>query len=238
MIIALYWSILENVNREAKETLYTFLDTSRRYLSGGTAKQCPMPEFSDSVNREAVHRDRREIEADISVCTACALAKTGTKTVQGVGPDKPLVMVIGEGPGAEDDSRGELLLEKMLDAIGLSRNTNCYITNIVKCRPPQNRDPLPEEIASCAHFLDEQIDALEPKAILALGRVAAQYLLKTTTGIGQLRGTQYEYRGIPLVATFHPSALLTDETLKRPAWEDLKKFRATIDALIGDGTPR
>jgi len=144
-------------------------------------------------------------------------------------------MVIGEAPGADEDAKGEpfvgkagQLLDKMLLSIGLSRFSNCFIANTIKCRPPQNRDPLPEEDAACSHFLQAQIDLLRPAAILAVGRVAAQHLLKTTDGINRLRGQFFDYQGIPLMPTFHPSALLRDESLKRPAWEDLKKFRGRL----------
>jgi len=211
---------------------------SRRYLSEGQARLCHMPGFCDDQETAGI----RDIAAEISACQACPLALTRNLAVPGVGPDAPLAMIIGEAPGADEDSSGEpfvgkagQLLDKMLDAIGLSRDSNCFIANVVKCRPPQNRDPSPEETSSCSRFLDAQIDALRPAAILALGRVAAQRLLDTTVGIGHLRGTRREYRGVPLVATFHPSAILRDETLKRPAWEDLKKFRALLDELRAGG---
>ena len=152
------------------------------------------------------------------------------------------VMVIGEGPGADEDRQGRpfvgkagQLLDKMLEAIQLSRKTNCYITNVVKCRPPQNRDPAPEERSCCAAFLDAQIRLLRPKMILVMGRIAAQHLLQTSDGIGKLRGRFFDYQGIPLMPTYHPSALLRDESLKRPAWEDLKRFRARLHELQAQG---
>ena len=152
------------------------------------------------------------------------------------------VMVIGEGPGADEDRQGRpfvgragQLLDKMLEAIQLSRKTNCYITNVVKCRPPQNRDPAPEERSCCAAFLDAQIRLLRPKMILVMGRIAAQHLLRTSDGIGKLRGRFFDYQGIPLMPTYHPSALLRDESLKRPAWEDLKRFRARLHELQAQG---
>jgi DNA polymerase len=125
----------------------------------------------------------------------------------------------------------------MLGAINLFRDRNCFIANTVKCRPPNNRDPLPEETAACAPFLERQIDVLKPLAILCVGRVAAQTLLKSPEGIGRLRGRFTSYRGIPLLPTYHPSALLRDKNLKRPAWEDLKLLReklAVLDAEYGD----
>ena len=144
-------------------------------------------------------------------------------------------MVIGEAPGHDEDVRGEpfvgaagQLLDKMLASIQLSRHDNCFIANIVKCRPHGNRDPLPEEAAACASFLQAQIHILQPRSILTVGRIAVQNLLNTSTGINRLRGQFYEYNGIPLLPTYHPSALLRNEDLKRPAWEDLKLFRTKL----------
>ena len=168
-------------------------------------------------------------------CAACALSTSRNKVVFGEGASSPVVLVVGEGPGAEEDSQGlpfvgasGKLLDKMLSSIGLSRDKNCYIANVVKCRPPNNREPAPDERAACMPFLREQIRLLSPKAILCAGRTAAQALLGTAEGINRLRGGTHEYEGIPLIATFHPSALLRDDTLKRPAWEDLKRLRAVI----------
>jgi DNA polymerase len=124
----------------------------------------------------------------------------------------------------------------MLASIGLYRNKNCFIANVVKCRPPNNRNPLPEEIAACASFLNRQIALLAPRAILCVGRVSTGALLHTAEGIGKLRGSFAEYRditgrAIPLLPTYHPSALLRDESLKRPAWEDLKRFMTKLSEL-------
>ena len=250
------------MNREEKETLYTFLETANRMLSGGTVTRAAMPSFTDDADsaegprgeasegtqitaRAAESRAPTESIADIAsriaCCDRCALCQNRKNTVPGIGPERPLVMVIGEGPGADEDAQGEpfvgkagQLLDKMLLAIGLSRKENCFIANVVKCRPPENRDPAPEEAAACAPFLEAQIDALKPRAILAVGRVAAQNLLKTTDGIGKLRGRIFDYHGIPLMPTYHPSALLRDDNLKRPAWEDLKRFKTV---LLEDGNP-
>jgi DNA polymerase len=118
----------------------------------------------------------------------------------------------------------------MLGAINLDRKTNCFIANVVKCRPPNNRDPEQDEIAACAPFLQRQLALLKPRAILTVGRVPTQALLGTTEGISRLRGRFFEYQGIPLLPTYHPSALLRDEGLKRPAWEDLKQLRAFLNS--------
>jgi len=185
-----------------------------------------------------------KIAAEIRACEDCALGKTRTNAAPGEGVTRPLVMVIGEGPGAEEDAQGRpfvgragQLLDKMLSSINLSRNTNCFIANVVKCRPPNNRDPYPEETASCAHFLRRQILLLKPKFILVAGRVAAQSLLKTTEPVGKLRGkfTELTVEGetFPLLITYHPAALLRNEDLKRPAWEDLKLLRSRIEDSNG-----
>jgi DNA polymerase len=158
------------------------------------------------------------------------------------------VLVIGEGPGADEDRLGRpfvgnagQLLDRMLGSVGLSREKNCFIANTVKCRPPGNRDPLPEEIAPCSRFLARQIRLLNPKLILCVGRVSAQALLKTNASIGSLRGSFTPYQvddtqetggfTIPLLATYHPSALLRDESYKRPAWEDLKLLKQRLMEL-------
>lgn len=179
------------------------------------------------------------IRSRISACRNCILASTRTNTVPGEGCETPYVMVIGEGPGEDEDKSGRpfvgkagQLLDKMLAAIGLGRTANCYIANIVKCRPPMNRTPMPDEANACAGYLQAQIHILKPRFILAMGRTAVQNLLKTSTGINALRGqwmeVQFGSEKIPLMATYHPSALLRDERLKAPAWEDLKKFRQRL----------
>lgn len=182
-----------------------------------------------------------EVAQKVASCSRCALSKKRTHSVPGMGVPHPAVLVVGEGPGAEEDAQGlpfvgpaGKLLDKMLEAISLSRDTNCYIANIVKCRPPNNRTPLPEEADACISFLEAQIHILKPKLILAAGRTAAQNLLKTTEALGRLRGTFRDYNGIPLLVTYHPSALLRDVSLKRPAWEDLKLFRAELLRLVPD----
>lgn len=189
-----------------------------------------------------VFNSLQEVYAAVSQCRACGLAATRTHTVAGEGPEELShltksvdVMVIGEGPGADEDRMGRpfvgragQLLDKMLEAIQLSRKTNCYITNVIKCRPPGNRDPAPTECDCCEAFLHAQIQCIEPHLILVLGRIAAQRLLQTTDGIGKLRGRFFDYHGIPLMPTYHPSALLRNESLKRPAWEDLKCFRTRL----------
>ena len=181
-----------------------------------------------------------ELYTKISRCTKCQLARTRNNVVPGEGVENPDVLVIGEGPGYEEDMSGRpfvgkagILLDKMLAAIGLDRNKNCYIANIVKCRPPQNRDPQPEEEASCNPFLQAQIHILKPKIILCMGRIAGHKMLETQEPLNKLRGQFFDYNGIPLMITYHPSALLRDESLKAPAWQDLKMFKKKMDEITG-----
>lgn len=172
-------------------------------------------------------------------CTACNLCKSRTKAVPGEGVIHPRVMVIGEGPGYEEDKSGRPFvgesgsyLESWLASITLSRITNVYITNIVKCRPPQNRDPLEEEQDACIGYLERQIAFLKPEAILCAGRISAQRLLNSKEGVGKLRGEFHRYQGIPLLVTYHPSAVLRNKDLRRPVWEDMKKLAAYLGISI------
>ena len=181
------------------------------------------------------------VNQKIASCFRCSLSKTRRNVVPGEGVPNPYVLVVGEGPGADEDEQGRpfvgkagQLLDKMLGAINLSRDKNCYIANVVKCRPPMNRDPAPQESQACRSFLDAQIHVLKPKMILAMGRVALQNLLDTSIGINKMRGKIVDFNGIPFMATFHPSALLRDESLKRPAWEDLKIFKNKLLEICPD----
>lgn len=174
-----------------------------------------------------------ELQAQAMACTACALHKGRTQAVFGVGSHQAQWMIVGEAPGADEDRQGEpfvgragRLLNAMLFAIGLKRE-EVYIANVVKCRPPNNRDPLPEEAAACGTYLKRQIALLQPKVILVVGRVAAHNLLKTDSTLGALRGKRYSYAdtGIPVVVTYHPAYLLRSPREKRKAWEDLQFAR-------------
>lgn len=205
-------------------------------LSGTAGQEAQIPAQNTSGGLTLA-----SIAQKIVSCTRCGLCRRRTNAVPGMGPEHPLVLVVGEGPGAEEDMQGlpfvgpaGKLLDKMLASISLDRRTNCYIANIVKCRPPNNRTPLPEEAEACIPFLEAQIHILKPKMILAAGRTAGQNLLKTDAPLGTLRGRFYDYSGIPLLVTYHPSALLRDESLKRPAWEDLKTFRAKLSEIAPD----
>lgn len=179
-----------------------------------------------------------ELNAKILRCTRCGLARTRNNVVPGMGVEHPQVLVIGEGPGHDEDMQGlpfvgkaGVLLDRMLAAIGLDRKTNCYIANIVKCRPPENRNPLPDEQSACFCFLEAQIHILKPKMILCMGKIAIEKLINQSIPITQKHGEFFEYNGIPVMPTYHPSALLRNEELKRPAWEDLKKFKRKLDEI-------
>ena len=172
-------------------------------------------------------------------CDRCKLCKTRTNTVFGVGPTDAPLMVIGEGPGAEEDARGEpfvgaagKLLDEMLNSVGRTRSTNVYIANVVKCRPPGNRDPEADEVAACRPFLDRQIELLKPSLILALGKIAAQRLLGSNAPLGKLRETPHAYgpANTPVRVSYHPAYLLRAPADKRKSWEDLKQVHRALQA--------
>ncbi len=172
--------------------------------------------------------DWAQLEAAVSGCTACKLCERRTQTVFGVGDRQADWMLIGEAPGEQEDRQGEpfvgqagKLLDSMLRAIGLSRETGVFIANVLKCRPPGNRDPEPDEVAMCDPYLKRQIALVKPRVIIVLGRFAAQSLLQTQTPVGKLRGKVHEVDGVPVVVTYHPAYLLRTLTDKARAWEDL-----------------
>ncbi len=179
-----------------------------------------------------------ELKRAVSGCMACGLHKTRTQTVFGVGDENADWMLIGEAPGAEEDRLGDpfvgqagKLLDNMLAAIGLRRGDNVYIANVLKCRPPGNRNPQPEEVAKCTPHLLRQIELVRPKLILALGRFAAQTLLDTEASIASLRGKVHRYAGVPLIVTYHPAYLLRTLPDKAKAWEDLVFAKKTMASL-------
>ncbi len=178
-----------------------------------------------------------ELKARVAGCTACGLHAKRNKTVFGVGDEQADWLFVGEGPGADEDAQGEpfvgqagKLLDNMLAAIDLRRGANVYIANIVKCRPPGNRNPEPEEAQACSPHLQRQIELLRPKLIIALGKVAAVNLLGREASIAALRGQVHEHRGIPLIVTYHPAYLLRTLNDKAKAWQDL---RFAVDTMNG-----
>lgn len=173
--------------------------------------------------------DWKGLEARVAVCERCELCKTRTRTVFGVGDRSADLMVIGEAPGADEDRQGEpfvgragQLLNAMLLAIGLERS-QVFIANVLKCRPPGNRDPRPEEALQCEPYLRRQVALVKPKVIMAVGRIAAQNLLKSQEAVGRMRGRDYRFDDIPLVVTYHPAYLLRSPHHKSRAWQDLQR---------------
>lgn len=174
----------------------------------------------------------------VAHCTACKLSATRTQGVLGAGDRNADWLIVGEAPGVEEDAQGEpfvgpagKLLDAMLASIGLARGDNVYLANVLKSHPPGNRDPEPDEVAACRPYLLAQIELIQPKLILALGRLAAQSLLDTDEAIGSLRGRVHTFQGVPLVATYHPAYLLRKPTEKARAWEDLCLARRAMRAL-------
>jgi len=169
------------------------------------------------------------VSSELADCQRCALCQKRSQIVFGVGNPSAELVFVGEAPGRDEDLKGEpfvgeagRLLDKIINAIGLERS-QVYICNVVKCRPPGNRDPLPEEIATCEPFLVRQIAAIQPRLIVSLGRFAAQTLLKSDVPISRLRGKWHTYQGVPLMPTFHPAYLLRNPMSKRDVWEDMKQ---------------
>lgn len=194
--------------------------------------------LSHAENREAATLE--EFYLEIKDCQKCPLSKSRTKFVFGVGNPKAELMCIGEGPGYDEDKMGEpfvgaagRLLNKILSAIEFTRE-EVYIANIVKCRPPGNRDPEPEEISQCLPYLKRQIAMIAPKLILALGRVAAQSLLGSNEPLVRLRNRVHEFGDIRVVVTYHPAALLRNQQLKRETWNDVRKLRKIYDEIVAD----
>lgn len=176
-----------------------------------------------------------ELKQAVPACTACALHKTRTQTVFGVGDENADWLLVGEAPGAEEDRLGDpfvgqagKLLDNMLAAIELDRRRNVYIANVLKCRPPGNRNPEPDEVARCTPHLLRQIGLIQPRLILAMGRFAAQTLLGTDASIASLRGKVHSYAGVPLIVTYHPAYLLRTLGDKAKAWEDLVFAKNTM----------
>jgi uracil-DNA glycosylase family 4 len=194
----------------------------------------PVPGEREQSKKPLAQNDARGLAALAAVvegCTRCRLAQGRQRVVFGSGNPDADLMFIGEGPGAEEDRQGlpfvgaaGELLTKIIQAMDMRRD-DVYIANIVKCRPPGNRDPQPDEVAACRGYLERQIELVNPRLIVILGKVAAQTLLGNESPIGQMRGQWYQVRGIPTMITYHPAALLRNQALKRPTWEDMQQVR-------------
>jgi uracil-DNA glycosylase len=214
--------------------------TERRPLGGERADDEELaPGLPGQRPGAAVARmDWDRLEQVVAGCTLCGLCKTRTNTVFGVGNRSSEWMVIGEAPGAEEDRLGEpfvgqagKLLDNMLAAIDLKRGENVYIANVLKCRPPGNRNPEPDEVEKCTPFLKRQIALIQPKLIIAMGRFAAQTLLSSDASIASLRGRVFRYEGVALIVTYHPAYLLRNLPDKAKAWADLVFARKTMASL-------
>jgi uracil-DNA glycosylase family 4 len=190
-----------------------------------------VPTGSDVQNAEAANPDSATLDAifnDLGDCQRCGLGASRTKLVYGVGNPNARLVLVGDAPGREEDLQGEpfvgeagLLLDRILQAMGLHRD-DVYLCNVLKCRPPNNRDPQSEEVATCEAFLAQQIAAIRPQVIIGLGRVAVHSLVKTNAPISKLRGEWQSYQGIPLMPTYHPAYLLSNPEGKRDVWDDMK----------------
>lgn len=201
-------------------------------------------ELDDRAARVA-RMDWPALKSAVAGCEACGLCKTRTNTVFGVGDERAEWMIVGEAPGAEEDARGEpfvgqagRLLDSMLASVALRRGENVYIANVLKCRPPGNRNPEPFEVAQCSPHLVRQIELIQPKLVLALGRAAAQLLLNTGASIASLRGKLFRYQGVTTIVSYHPAYLLRSLPDKSKAWEDLCFARATMKDLKAGAAPQ
>lgn len=197
----------------------------------------PAPGETDNQQALAPLVNWDQLADAVAQCTACKLSATRTQGVLGVGDRQADWLIIGEAPGADEDAQGEpfvgqagKLLDAMLASIGLRRGDNVYITNVLKSRPPGNRNPQPDEVAACRPYLLAQIALIQPKIILALGRFAAHSLLESDAPLGQLRGKPHQFQGVPLVVTYHPAYLLRTLSDKARAWEDLCLARRLMQA--------
>ncbi len=209
------------------------------WVPRGQAGQSVPDVVEVTVTADDLVPDWTELQASVAGCTRCPLHKSRTQTVFGVGNRHADWMIIGEAPGAEEDRRGEpfvgragKLLDEMLRAVGLDRST-VFITNILKCRPPSNRDPAADEAAACRDYLERQIELIKPRLVLAVGRIAAQQLLHTDSPLGRLRGRAHSLNSgqVPLVVTYHPAYLLRSPSQKRKVWEDLCLARQIVQEL-------
>lgn len=201
-----------------------------------TVRRPPAPQPALDEAGEARSAELAALAAVAATCTRCRLSEGRQKVVFGAGNPAAELMLIGEGPGAEEDRQGlpfvgaaGELLTRIIQAIEMTRE-EVYIANVVKCRPPGNRDPQPDEVAACRGYLEKQIALVRPRAIVALGKVAAQTLLGNDAPIGRMRGQWYQVQGIPAMVTYHPAALLRNQALKRPTWEDMQQVRDLLRA--------
>ncbi len=220
-----------------RDEILTEMGLSPIWRLRARGSQAPSPAAQQHSAKPIPEMDWPQLKSKVAGCTDCKLRAGCTQTVFGVGDEQADWLLVGEAPGAEEDRIGEpfvgqagKLLDNMLASIGLDRRRNVYIANVLKCRPPGNRNPEPDEVAKCAPHLLRQIELLQPKLILAMGRFAAQTLLGTDATIASLRNTPHRYAGVPLVVTYHPAYLLRNLPDKAKAWSDLVFAKKTIGA--------
>lgn len=207
--------------------------------AGGEAPETSLPGMVSEASPEAGMETLADIRLELGECRRCSLGEGRTNLVFGVGNPHARLVFVGEAPGRDEDLRGEpfvgeagQLLTNIIQAMGFERS-EVYICNVLKCRPPNNRDPLPAEVEACGSFMLRQVRAIGPQVVVALGRFAAQTLLSTKVPISKLRGQFHDYHGIPLMPTYHPAALLRDASLKRDVWDDMKQ----VMGLLGKEVP-
>jgi DNA polymerase len=212
-----------------------YLDPSRAAAAQAAPAPVPAPAVTAAPPPELTG-ELAALAATVAACTRCRLAEGRTKVVFGSGNPAAELMFVGEGPGADEDRQGlpfvgaaGELLTRIIQAIEMTRD-EVYIANVVKCRPPGNRDPQPDEVSACRGYLEKQIALVRPRILVALGRVAAQTLLGNDAPIGRLRGQWFKVQGIPTMVTYHPAALLRNPALKRPTWEDMQQVRDLLRA--------
>ena len=215
--------------------LYKLINNTQDFIQYGMISDKKLPEM---MLKKEEPDSLDKIAGEVAQCSRCRLCEKRKNVVPGMGVMNPDVLVVGEGPGGDEDVQGlpfvgraGQYLDKWLDAIGLSRSTNCFIGNVVKCRPPMNRDPQPDEIEACLPYLERQIAIIKPKFILTVGRISSAVLSGQEAGIGRLRGKTYSFKGIPLIPTYHPSAVLRDQDLRRPVWDDLRRLKSELEVI-------
>ncbi len=221
------------VTPEAEE-----LELTGEPAAGEPAAEEPASELEQLPSYVEACRTLDEIAWKVLACRRCGLCEKRKKAVPGSGMMNPKVMIIGEAPGAEEDVQGEPFvgragkyLDSWMGAIKLFRGRDLFLANIVKCRPPGNRDPLPEEQQACLPYLKKQIRIIKPQTILCVGRIASQVITGKSEGIGRLRGGDYSYEGIPVVVTYHPSGVLRNPEYRAPVWDDLKRLSGLLHAI-------
>ena len=214
------------------ELLYRYLNQTKE-LYGDLLLENPL-----NGHQETDTNDLAAFQRAIKDCQNCPLGATRTNFVFGVGNPQADIVFVGEAPGYQEDQKGEpfvgragQLLDKILAAINLTRE-DIYLCNVLKCRPPDNRDPLPAEVNECEPYLKKQLSIIQPKLIVALGRIAACTILKTKESLGSMRNQTHQYEGIDLIVTYHPAALLRNPNFKKPTWEDFQLIRDKYSTII------